>query len=285
MTTRSLARFLFPRTSRTFSTSVAIRNEALDDAKAEAAAKRAERTMKRFWKQAWVKEDQDGCTVMLDKRNLRTPGGRHIVRFPASQRPLAYLTAAEWEQQTETLKAHSLPLTSIIARAYDALDLKTAEDASVREQVIDKLMTYFDTDATCYHEDYPETLTKLQDAHWKPLIDWASKTYNVQINTTNGIFAVRQPKETRDKLRSIVQEMDPMQLAALEKAVMSSKSFLIGLALVKGAVTVEQAAQAAHVEMNSQIDRWGEVEDSHDVEREYIRQTLGSVAAAVMDKH
>lgn len=152
--------------------------------------------------------------------------------------------------------------TSIIARAYDALDPKTAEDASVREQVIDKLMTYFDTDATCYHEDYPETLTKLQDAHWKPLIDWASKTYNVQINTTNGIFAVRQPKETRDKLRSIVQEMDPMQLAALEKAVMSSKSFLIGLALVKGAVTVEQAAQAAHVEMNSQIDRWGEVEDS-----------------------
>lgn len=86
--------------------------------------------MKRFWKQAWVKEDQgmhiyhryavefllrvtvDGCTVMLDKRNLRTPGGRHIVRFPASQRPLAYLTAAEWEQQTETLKAHSLPLVS-----------------------------------------------------------------------------------------------------------------------------------------------------------------------------
>lgn len=40
MTTRSLARFLFPRTSRAFSTSVAIRNEALDDAKAEAAAKR-----------------------------------------------------------------------------------------------------------------------------------------------------------------------------------------------------------------------------------------------------
>lgn len=166
-------------------------------------------------------------------------------------------------------------------------------------------MTYFDTDATCYHEDYPETLTKLQDKHWKPLIAWASETFGVQINTTTGIFAVAQPKETREKLKSVVQEMDPLQLAAFEKAVMSSKSFLIGLALVKGAWTVEQAAQAAHVEMNAQIERWGEVEDSklcrvstfrlealiwifylgHDVEREYIRQTLGSVAAVVMDKH
>ncbi|KAI7852747.1 hypothetical protein BDC45DRAFT_545774 [Circinella umbellata] len=240
--------------------------------------------MKRFWKHAWVKEDQDGCTVMLDKRNLRTPNGRHVVKFPPKQRALAYLTAAEWEAQTESLKSHSLPLTSIIARGLDVLDPAYAEDPKIREEVIAKLMTYFDTDATCYHEDYPEILTALQDAHWKPLIAWVSETYNVKINTTTGIFAVKQPVETRDKLRAIVEQMDALELAALEKAVMSSKSFLIGFAVVKGGLTVEQGAQAAHVEMNAQIDRWGEVEDSHDVEREFIRQTLGSVAAVVMDK-
>lgn len=49
---------------------------------------------------------------MLDKRNLRTPNGRHIVKFTSAQRPLAYLTAAEWEAQTESLKSHSLPLVS-----------------------------------------------------------------------------------------------------------------------------------------------------------------------------
>ena len=47
----------------------------------------------------------------------------------------------------------------------------------------------------------------------------------------------------------------------LERAVYTTKSFLIGLALIKGRVSVEQAAQAAHVEVNSQIERWGEVED------------------------
>ena len=48
----------------------------------------------------------------------------------------------------------------------------------------------------------------------------------------------------------------------MERATYASKSFLVGLALVKGHIDVEQAAQAAHVEVNSQIERWGEVEDS-----------------------
>ncbi len=48
----------------------------------------------------------------------------------------------------------------------------------------------------------------------------------------------------------------------MERATYSSKSFLIGLALVMRRLDVDQAAQAAHVEVNSQIELWGEVEDS-----------------------
>jgi hypothetical protein len=40
-----------------------------------------------------------------------------------------------------------------------------------------------------------------------------------------------------------------------------TKSFLIALALVKRHLTVEDAAAAAQVEVSSQIQRWGEVED------------------------
>ena len=48
---------------------------------------------------------------------------------------------------------------------------------------------------------------------------------------------------------------------AMERATYTSKSFLIALALVKRHITAEQAAQASHVEVNSQIEKWGEVED------------------------
>lgn len=50
-------------------------------------------------------------------------------------------------------------------------------------------------------------------------------------------------------------------MIAMERVTYTTKSFLIGLALVRGFINVEQAAQASHVEVNSQIERWGEVED------------------------
>ncbi|ORX53196.1 ATP12-domain-containing protein [Hesseltinella vesiculosa] len=238
--------------------------------------------MKRFWKKAGIKEDKDGVTVKLDQRNLRTPS-KNVITLSPEQRYLALLTAAEWDAQTKVLKPHTLPLTSVISRAIDGLEPKN-NDRDIRPAVVDKLMTYFDTDATCYHEDYPEALVKLQDQYWTPVIDWVSKKYNVDIQTTKDIFAVQQPEETKAKLRQVVENMDPLELAAFERAVMSSKSFLIGLALIKHGISVEQAAQAAQVESNSQMERWGEVEDSHDVEREHIRQTLGSAALAVLHK-
>lgn len=48
---------------------------------------------------------------------------------------------------------------------------------------------------------------------------------------------------------------------ALERAVYATKSFIIGLALVKRHITAEQASEASHVEVNSQIQNWGMVED------------------------
>ncbi|CAO3626548.1 unnamed protein product [Cunninghamella echinulata] len=263
---------------RAFTTTSCLRNEA--------ATERAERTMQKFWKKAGVKKEKDGITVVLNHRKLRTPS-KNVIRLSTNQQHMALLTAAEWDAQTKVLKAHTLPLTSILSRAIDGLDVKTGGEEvekDIRPAVIDKLLTYFDTDATCYYENHPEVLVQLQDKYWKPILEWATKHYDVQINTTHDIFAVQQPQATKDKFRAVVEEMDPFELAAFERAVLTSKSFLIGLALVKHAISVEHATQAAQVEINSQMERWGEVEDSHDVDREYMRKTLGSVALTVMHK-
>lgn len=48
----------------------------------------------------------------------------------------------------------------------------------------------------------------------------------------------------------------------MERATYATKSFIIALALVRQHLTVEQASLAAQVEVASQIQRWGEVEDS-----------------------
>lgn len=44
---------------------------------------------------------------------------------------------------------------------------------------------------------------------------------------------------------------------------------------------VEEAARAVSLEVSWQTGRWGEVEDTHDVEREDLRRQLGSVVLLV----
>jgi len=231
--------------------------------------------MRRFWKTVDVipsRQDPQALSVMLDKRPLKTPSGK-LLTVPASRPLLATLIAHEWDCQDNTIKPHALPVTSLASRALDGLYNET-----VHREVREALLKYFDTDTICFHEDRHASLVRLQDAHWKPLIDWTSEKFNVEIRIFTDLMGNSQPKETREALENWIASYDPWQLAALERAVYSTKSFLIAFGLVEGRLTAEEAALAASVEVNSQIERWGEVEDSHDVDYHDLRRQLGSVA-------
>ncbi|KAK1923240.1 hypothetical protein DB88DRAFT_440663 [Papiliotrema laurentii] len=238
---------------------------------------RAEMTLRRFWKNVHVKEDESGnYLVTLDKRNLKTPSGTKLV-IPREKRVMAALIANEWENQDEVLKQHALPLTSLASRALDGMN-----DATIRAGVIDALFKYFETDTILFPDEKPRALVRMQKEHWDPLFAWAEKELGVKLKLADGFAPAQQDQESIDKLRQIVEGFDIWQLAAFERAVYASKSFMIGLALVQGRLSADDAAHAAQVEVRSQIEQWGEVEDSHDVDYQDIRRALGSVACALV---
>ncbi|RIB07400.1 hypothetical protein C2G38_2274394 [Gigaspora rosea] len=215
--------------------------------------------------------------IALDNRPLKTPGGSPLV-IPRSQKYLAVLIAGEWESQKTVLKQHSLPLTSLVARSIDTFE----KDPSSRKEARTRLIRYFDTDAVCYQETYPDILVDLQKQYWDPTVKWAQETYGIEIKVTNDIIDAKQPVETKNKLRSIIEEFDCLKLSAFERATMLTKSFLIGLGLVERQLTVEFASKAAQVETISQTTRWGNLEDAHEIDNEYIRHQLGSVVCALI---
>ncbi|KAI0668531.1 hypothetical protein C8Q78DRAFT_265519 [Trametes maxima] len=129
-----------------------------------------------------------------------------------------------------------------------------------------------------YHADEPAVLVKLQNEHWKPILDWAQETFGVDIKVSDSLFVPSQSPETLRKFEEVLNNLSPWEMAAMERATYSSKSFLIALALITRRLDVNQAAEAAHVEVNSQIERWGEVEDTHDVDYHDMRRQLGSAA-------
>ena len=71
----------------------------------------ADATLKRFWKTVGVEKRDGGYAVTLDKRPLRTPGGKPLI-IPPEKRLVAALVASEWENQETVLKPHALPMVS-----------------------------------------------------------------------------------------------------------------------------------------------------------------------------
>ncbi|KAF9979921.1 ATP synthase complex assembly protein atp12 [Modicella reniformis] len=236
---------------------------------------RAEVSGKRFWENAGIKDLGDRIAVTLDGRILKTPAGNKLT-LPKDQEHLALMIAGEWHGQKSLLKSHSLPMTSLVARAIDGF----VGNEQGRKDTLDRLIKFLDTDSICYQQDHPNSIVMAQKEHWDPILKWIKDEYGLDIKISHGITYVQQDEDVKQKLRDIVSSMTDIELSAFERATLTAKSFLIGLAVVRRHLSVEKAWLAAQLEVLDQIDRWGEVEDSHDIDRELIKSQLASARLA-----
>ena len=115
-----------------------------------------------------------------------------------------------------------------------------------------------------------------------------------------------QKPGVREVVQGWVMGLEPWDLAGVERAALAGKGLLgavrlvvewsegsagraLGLGKSGQAIEgddatrfgVEEAAKVASVEVEWQTSRWGEVEDTHDVEKEDLRRQLGSVVLLV----
>lgn len=229
--------------------------------------------LRRFWKSASVNtDDKDFHSILLDnKRQLKSPAGNEL---KTSSKALAHLMAAEWEDCSDSghVRPHAFPLTSLLVRATDDFAYQTAH-----QEQTDFLLNYLHTDTICYQaREYPEKLVQMQTEHWDPLHSWMREQFQIDLHVSTGLFGIKQDSASVEKLRSHVSAFPPLKMACFERAVLTSKSFVIALALVEKQISAERAMTCARVESLSQIHKWGMVEDTHDVETEYMLQQLAS---------
>ncbi|KAG5354829.1 Protein atp12 [Yarrowia sp. B02] len=233
--------------------------------------------LKRFWEELDVEEVPEGVTVTLGGKSLRTMG-QHDLVLPLSKKPLAHLLKHEWAVLPSLkLKNHSVPLTSLCSRAIDI-----AKSPAVKEAAVKDIMPYIDTDALLIFEpseSYQGRLRAAQEADFRPVIAEAEKFFGVNLNSMDsdkGLLGNRQTPEDKEKVRQWALSLSPWQLAALERATLTSKSFICGAFLISGKLTPTQVAELVGLETKFQVERWGEVEDTHDVDFCDIRRHLAS---------
>lgn len=290
---------------------------------------RLAKTLTRFWEKVGVHEGEK-CEVQLDGKTLRTPLGFPLA-LPKSKRQLAHLIAHEWSNLPDLkIKTTNLPLTSIAARSIDLDEAnKPQADEEIQtkvgnvEDIMVNLLRYFDTD-TCLifatKDEYEGKFRKMQDELYLPLIKeyeeyftaYARKHTNflpdgeiVKITfldcETDGLRGNKQSLLVQNVVYHWMKKLPISDLVALEKAILTSKSFLCGVTLLRSNVsdpqlqseiyqvnksgpeeyyfkTAEEIIELGNLETIFQTAEWGEVEDTHDVDKEDWLRNITSAA-------
>ena len=274
---------------------------------------------KRFWKTVKVEVSDESLTVLLDTRPVRNPLSTppKPLKIPHSKPQLATAIALEWDLLTsaaDALRSHLIPLTSIASRAsaleaedkQSTLDGHTFKGEGTRYDIVNTLLRYLDTDTLlCWapeqKSDSGEPSNGLREKQIevaKPILSFLTQNVwpGVELIPTldeGSILPKAQPASTRAVVRGWMAGLPAWELVGLERAVLAGKSLCVGARLVsewseelrlgeeRNKFGTEEAARACSLEVEWQTGMWGEVEDTHDVDKEDLRRQLGSVVLLV----
>ncbi len=208
---------------------------------------------KRFYKEAGIGEAGGEFAVLLDGKSAKTPA-RNALALPNAA--LAAAVAAEWNAIEGAIDPALLPLTRLANLAIDAV-------AGAPQPVVDEIVQYAASDLVFYRAAGPEGLVALQHECWNPILDWAAAKLGTRFSLAEGIVHVRQPDEALAAVRDAVEKLQrPFALAAAASATNIGGSALIALALASGALSGDEAWNAAHVDEQWNISQWGEDEEA-----------------------
>ena len=204
--------------------------------------------MKRFYEKAAVMPEGDGYAIALDGRSVKTPLS-HSLKVPVLA--LAEAIAGEWRAQTEKIDPECMPLTRLANTALDRV-------SRMREAVIGQLLDYASADLLCYRVATPLDLVRRQQTYWQPIVDWAAEALSAPLRVTQGIVAVPQPSEALAALRHKLDGYDDWVLTGLQGIVTVTGSLLLGLAVLEGRLSAEQAVTASQLDELYENELWGD---------------------------
>lgn len=202
---------------------------------------------KRFYQQAQALETEQGWTVTLDGKPIRTPAGS----FFTAPQAVIEAAAQEWAAQEQVINPTSMPMTKAVNTALERI-------APQREVVIDDITSYGSSDLICYRATAPAALVAAEAAAWDPLLAWSQDVLSAPLLPIAGIIHQPQPAQSLANLRKYVSDQSDLGLSALFELTTLSGSLVIALAVTYGHLNEEQAWAASRVDEIFQAKQWGQ---------------------------
>lgn len=203
--------------------------------------------MKRFWKDVSVEREDEGWTIELDGRSVKTPARAALV---VPTEALAEAIADEWRSVGEAIDPRAMPLTGLANAAIDRVGPE-------RRAFAEKLAQYAEADLACYRAEGPRELVARQRRSWDELLGWARRRFDVDFATTSGLMHVAQPQATVERLAHAVAAIDAFRLAGLSPLVTVGGSLIAALAVLDKARTPREAWDDVSIDDRWQLEQWG----------------------------
>ncbi len=207
--------------------------------------------------------------MQLDGKPVRTPA-RRLLAVPTPE--LAAALAAEWEAQSEVIDPAKMPLTRLANAIIDGV-------VDGRQPVAEEIAKYLGSDLVFYRAEGPTGLVERQQRHWDPILAWATRELGAAFRSTVGITHIAQSEQALQAARAAILD-DPWRLGALHAATTLTGSALIALGLAHGFLPADAAWQAAHVDEDWNMEKWGQ--DELALERRTFRRAEFEAAATIL---
>lgn len=203
--------------------------------------------MKKFYETVAVAARQDGYSVTLDGRSIKTPAKAPLV---VPTEALAEAVAAEWRAQGDDVDPSTMPMTRLVNTAIDRVAPRMTE-------VVDELVGFAHTDLLCYRAVDQDELEVAQAKTWQPYLDWLKDEMGVELAVTSGIVPLTQSDEAIKLLSGEVASFDSFSLSAFHAFVSGFGSIVLALALIRGFKDFETCWAASLLDETHQESLWG----------------------------
>ena len=206
---------------------------------------------KRFYKSVSLADD--GLSIQLDGRNLRSPAGS-LLRLPTMS--LASAIADEWRVQGDDIDPATMPLFSLAITVIDRVTLQ-------RDMVMAELAAYGGNDLLCYRDAQPDLASRQHD-QWQPWLDRLAAEHDIHLEIVTGIMPIGQCGAL--KFAALIDAHDDWQLSILLRATSLSGSLVLGLGFVSMMIDGDAMFDLAFLDELWQNETWGtdvETADRH----------------------
>ena len=224
---------------------------------------------RRFYAKVAVSAGPEGPAIRLDGKPVHTPARRVLA---APNAALAEAIAAEWEVQGDLIDPAKMPLTRLANSIIDGVADRAGPVAA-------EIAKYLQTDLLFYRATGPAELVKRQRLHWDPMLNWAAEALGAPFVCTAGVTHIAQSQGAVAAAQTAIPS-EPWRLGAAHVATTLTGSALIALALARGYLSVDAAWEAANVDEDWNMERWGR--DELALERREYRFAELKAAATVL---